>query len=389
MPPKTPTGIRVRHSRTCAATEGCRCNCSPSFEASVWSARDNRQIRKSFRRISEARSWRTDAAHGVSRGTLRAPSALTLREAATAWLNAAEAGEVLSRNRHPYKPSTLRTYRHDLETYVLHDLGARKLSDLRADDLQALVDRLMASGLSGSKVRNVVVALQALYRRHRHTVALDPTDGLDLPEPGGRRERVATPQEAARLLEALPEGERALWACAFYAGLRRGELRALRADDIDLAENVIRVSRSWDDKAGAVEPKSVKGRRQVPVPAILRKFLLEHRARTGRRGDDLVFGRTASEPFTPTFVRAKARKAWEAAGLEPIGLHECRHTYVSLMHTAGVPLERVGDYAGHSSAYMTDRYRHLIEGQRETDAGALDSLLSNAHSNAHPAQRAS
>jgi hypothetical protein len=72
----------------------------------------------------------------------------------------------------------------------------------------------------------------------------------------------------------------------------------------------------------------------------LRLELLEHLARTGRRGDDLVFGRTASEPFTPSHVRAQALGAWAATAvgaflrreafaveLEPIGLHECRHTY--------------------------------------------------------------
>jgi hypothetical protein len=53
------------------------------------------------------------------------------------------------------------------------------------------------------------------------------------------------------------------------------------------------------------------------------------------------------------------------------------------MHAAGVPLERIGDYVGHSSSYMTDRYRHLIEGQREQDAVRFDELLSGAHTGAH------
>jgi hypothetical protein len=42
----------------------------------------------------------------------------------------------------------------------------------------------------------------------------------------GKRDRIATPAEAATLLAAIPETERALWACTFYAGLRRGELSA-------------------------------------------------------------------------------------------------------------------------------------------------------------------
>jgi integrase len=68
-----------------------------------------------------------------------------------------------------------------------------------------------------------------------------------------------------------------------------------------------------------------------------------------------------------------------------MGLHECRHTYVSLMHAAGVPLKRIGDYVGHSSAYMTDRYRHLIEGQRDEDPARMDAMWTNARTNAQAA----
>jgi hypothetical protein len=48
-----------------------------------------------------------------------------------------------------------------MKLYVLSDYGARRLADIRADDLQGLVDRLIGKGLSGSRVRNIVVPLQA------------------------------------------------------------------------------------------------------------------------------------------------------------------------------------------------------------------------------------
>ena len=135
------------------------------------------------------------------------------------------------------------------------------------------------------------------------------------------------------------------------------------------------------EKEGAVAPKSRKGRRRVPIPASLRRQLLEHKLRTGRDGEDFVFGRTAAAPFTPTHIRKRALKAWAAENakrgeeerplLVPIGLHELRHSYVSLMHDAGFSLERFGDYVGHSSAYMTDAYRHLLEGHEAEAAERL------------------
>lgn len=92
--------------------------------------------------------------------------------------------------------------------------------------------------------------LRAIYRRAmaRAEVAVNPTSGLQLPTPRGRRDRIASPEEAARLLAALSQRDRSLWATALYAGLRRGELMALRFQDIDLAGGVIRVERAWDPK---------------------------------------------------------------------------------------------------------------------------------------------
>jgi integrase len=388
--PRRTTGIRVRHSRSCPEPQGGRCRCNPSYEAFVFSARDGRKIRRTFPTIAAAKAWRSDAHGAVRRGTLVAAPTTTLREAAAGFLDGARSGVVRTRAGRPYKPSAIRSYARDLDRYVLPDLGALRLGDVRRGDVQALVDRLVGVGLSGSKVRNVVTPVQAIYRRaiQDGELTVNPVATLRLPEPSAPRARAASPAEAAALLAALPESERPLWATAFYGGLRRGELRALRVSDLDLSAGVVRVQRAWDDVEGVIAPKSRKGTREVPLTSGLRELLTAHLLATGRRGDDLMFGRTAGAPFVPKLVRERALRAWAIAAvgaflrrerlpveLEAIGLHECRHTFVSLMHAAGVPLERVGDYVGHSSTYMTDRYRHLIAGQHEDDAARFDRLL--------------
>jgi integrase len=113
----------------------------------------------------------------------------------------------------------------------------KRLSDVRRADVQELADRLTAEGLSASTVQNTLDPLRAIYRRairRDEGVTINPTKDLELRRPDGKRDRIATPAEAAALIAAIPEDERALWACAFYAGLRRGELRALRWSHIDL-----------------------------------------------------------------------------------------------------------------------------------------------------------
>jgi integrase len=150
-------------------------------------------------------------------------------------------------------------------------------------------------------------------------------------------------------------------------GLRRGELQALRWEDVDLPTGVIPVERSWDPKEGPIETKSRAGRRAVPIAAVLRDFLVEHKLASGRHAG-LVFGRTAEEPFDPRALARRAETAWRqgtAKPLEPISLHECRHTFASLMIAAGVNAKALATYMGHSSVTVTlDRYGHLMPGRR-------------------------
>jgi uncharacterized cupin superfamily protein len=172
-----------------------------------------------------------------------------------------------------------------------------------------------------------------------------------------------------------------LWARRFVScRASPRELRALRVSDVDYpADTTIRVELGWDDEGGPIEPKSRKGRRVVPVASELRRYLLTHKLATGRDDDELLFGRTRrSRSRRRTSASRRARRALSAVGtflrgesadLEPIALHECRHTYVSLMFAAGCSLEEIGDYVGHSSTYMTDRHRHRgceNRGVRET-----------------------
>ena len=222
--------------------------------------------------------------------------------------------------------------------------------------------------------------LRAIFRRAvaRGEVALNPTTGLELPAVRGRRDRIASPNEAARLIEAAPETERALWAAAFYAGLRLGELRALQWPDVDSSVGVIRVHRAWDPREGEIEPKSRAGVRDVPIPAVLRSHLAAHRLASGRT-EGLVFGRTPSDPFNPATANARVGKAWKTAGLTPIGLHEARHTYASLMIAAGVNAKALATYMGHSSVTTTfDRYGHLMPGNVDEAVALLDAFLKRA-----------
>jgi site-specific recombinase XerD len=173
--------------------------------------------------------------------SLRAPTQITVEQAAWLWLEAAWTGRVRDRSGHLYKPGTLREYGRVLGLRVHPEFGASRLSEPTRADLQDFVDGMLAMQLAPSTVRNTMMnLLQAIYRYavRREIAAVNPTRDVDLPVARGRRERVATAVEAARLLDALSDADRPIWATAFYAGLRhhRGDLLLLRAPDARCSE---------------------------------------------------------------------------------------------------------------------------------------------------------
>jgi integrase len=387
-------GIRKRHSQGCAARGGGRCNCNAGWEASIYLTREGRKLRRTFARESEARLWRADARAAANARSLRTPSQVTVEQAAWLWLEAARSGAVRDRSGHQYKPGTLREYGRALGLRVLPEFGELRLSELTRAELQDFVDRMLNRKFAASTIRNTMNPLQAIYRHavRRELVAINPTREVDLPAARGRRERIATAAEAARLIAALPDSDRAIWATAFYAGLRRGELQALRVSDTDLGRSEISVQRSWDQCEGPIAPKSKAGVRTVPILAVLREHL---DARAFGAGSDLVFGRGANDPFRPKAIADRTKRAWAEANereretaeregrdpnlLQPITFHECRHTFASLLIDAGVNPKAIQEFMGHATIEETfSRYGHLMPGTRDQARQLVDAYLSSA-----------
>ena len=136
---------------------------------------------------------------------------------------------------------------------------------------------------------------------------------------------------------------------------------------------------SWDFWAEHIAPEIRMVQRTVPILAALRPELAAHKLRTGRGGDALVFGMSAEHPFDPSTVRRRAQAAWKKGGLSPIGLHEARHTFASVMIAAGVNPKVIQECMGHASITMTfDRYGHLMPSGRAEAAERVDAYLATA-----------
>jgi integrase len=136
-----------------------------------------------------------------------------------------------------------------------------RLAEIQPRDVQQLVDRLVEDHCSAASIDAAIAPLRALYRRAvaRGEAPHNPTLRIEKPAVRCKVRIVATPAQAGRMLAALDPADRPLWAIAFYAGLRRGELVALPWDDVDLATGVMHVRRGWDAVEGEIAPKSRQG----------------------------------------------------------------------------------------------------------------------------------
>jgi integrase len=390
-------GIKTRHQSRCATQSGASCDCSPSYQAVAYDRSTGKKIYS--RRFSgkhalkAAIQWRRITLGNLEAGRNVVVSRKTLNEVAAEFIAGAGATPptTLTRSGKVYKPSVLRDYKSDLTQRVLPDLGARRASDIRRGDVQRLVDRMVGEGLSGSRVRNIVNSLRAVYRfaNDREETDNNPCQSLRLPNGAGKRERVLSVAEGEELLSVIPEKDRAQWAVGLYGGLRAGEMMALRWEDVDLDASVIRVRRGWDELEGEITPKSVSGVRDVPVVHALRRHLLAAQLACAwsSQPDGLVFGRSQRTPFVPSTVARRARRAWDTenarrtkldeqdggkrARLVPVTLHEMRHCYVSLMAHAGVPIGTVSKWAGHADIKTTMNVYAKVMPEAATEAVAL------------------
>ena len=189
-----------------------------------------------------------------------------------------------------------------------------------------------------------------------------------------------TRNEASLLLDAAKEicpEYYPLFLTALRAGLRRGEVIALKWGDIQFGESeedtnrYILVQRNYAE-GSFTTPKSRKSRR-VDLSKELRRTLLELRDKrllgAFLKGevsiaDDLVFPSKAGTVLNPSnLIHYHFLPAIEKAGLRRIRFHDLRHTFGSLLIQQGASLTYVKSQMGHASIRTTvDTYAHLIPG---------------------------
>lgn len=319
-------------------------------------------------------------------GAVPRPSDGTVAGYAAGWLEALPAEGI--------EACTVRHYAEAVSR-LLPTIGDIPLQDLTADDLDRAYAALRTAGRAPRTIRASHVAVRKMLGRalERGLVATNASGKASPPRAKSTRpKRFPTwdVREMARFLAAVADDpDYPVWALAAHTGMRRGELAALRWEDVDLDAAEITVARAislgHNRQPGEKRPKSDAGHRRVALAPADVTILRDHRRHqlelrlalgAGWRDHGLVFTTLEGSPVHPDTISSRWRtlaKQAPALRLPVIRFHDLRHSHATQLLAAGARAEVVSQRLGHSSvAFTLQTYGHVRPGDQASAIALLE-----------------
>lgn len=333
----------------------------------------------------DAQRFRRERLGEIDRGAQAPASKLTVADYLKQWLR-----DYAKPNT---SPRTVEGYRGIIEKHIIPALGNIQLSQLKTNHIKAFYAETMNKGLSAQTVKH---HHRLLSETLNHAVIDglifdNPAKSVKAPRPEYREMPVLGIDEVYRVLDIARETRHfAMIATAVYTGLRRGEVLALRWQDIDLNKGVLQVNRSlhqlWGGELVYTAPKSRRGRRPMPLAPTLIKVLKSHREkqeayfnRLGRElaSSNLIFMRPVDRTeVRPRYFSGQFKKIARSIGRPDITLHSLRHTFSAILMSEGYNIVEISQAMGHATPGFTlDQYGHHLTGLHKAAVARFDELL--------------
>ena len=291
-------------------------------------------------------------------------------------------------------PTTMRTYRAQIEQTIRPALGKLQLTRVTARTLDDLYGSMKEAGKSPKTIRNHhAIISSALHQAERwgwvrQNIAL-------LARPPKTTQRRIKPPSVDTVREVVLAAEERdprlapLLMLAALTGMRRGELCALRWSDVDFDRGELTVSRSVVVVPGGLEEKTTKTDRdrQVALDEVGMLLLRQYRLRVddwARQAeatvpaDAFIFSPylDGSKPFRPDNVTGFFTRVRDSVGHHEVRLHDLRHFTATQLIGAGVDPRTVAGRLGHSDPSLTMRvYAHVIEDRDRAAASVMGRLM--------------
>jgi integrase len=329
-----------------------------------------------FDKKGDARRELDRIRHQTNEGTYVKPSEETVNAYLDAYIKGATRGR---------RESTKRNYR-DAFRCVRDQLGDRRLQSLTKADVEDLVEYMLTTGRkrggkpgTGLSARSVNLTLGRLTAALEMAVlegklARNVAKLVEKEKHTPAERQIWSKVEVRKFLRVADVDRlRVAWRLSLY-GLRRGEVCGLRWCDIDLKAGTLAITQTRILVEGQIrieDPKSRNGFRTLPLDAELLRALKDLRKRQASEsetageayeGSEYVVTDELGRPVHPEWYSDEFERLLKQAGLRRIRLHDSRHTALSLMEHAGVPISVISKWAGHyDTAFTYSTYVHATE----------------------------
>jgi integrase len=274
-------------------------------------------------------------------------------------------------------------YRSDLKNHIIPSLGHRTIRQVTPQHIQTFYTNLLKSGLSSSTVLSIHGLLHKAFNNAVtwNLVARNVFDMVSLPRLTTKELQLLSMEQAHMLLEAAKEHQlETLLIVVLATGMRHGELRGLRWQDINFEEKYLSVRRTVGLITGygyiEREPKTAKGKRKIILPDFVIEQLKKHRrqqeeakqkAANTWQERGLVFCNRNGGFIHQENTMRMFRKLLEKAGLPlELRIHDLRHSAATIFLSMGVHPKIVQELLGHSQISMTlDTYSHVLPSMQQ------------------------
>ncbi|HEU5376966.1 MAG TPA: tyrosine-type recombinase/integrase [Ktedonobacteraceae bacterium] len=338
-----------------------------------------------------------EALYEQQRGMLATGSNATMQEYLEDWLE--------KTHKHTVRLGTYLNYQKLLRNYLVPGLGKVKLQKLTAPQVQAFYSAKLDEGLSPKTVTNIHGLLhKALDNAVRwNIVSRNVCDAVTPPRVPRKELNFLTQDQAATLLQEVKAHKlEALLTVAITTGLRRGELLALRWQDINFESGTIQVKRavSYHQKYGYVEsePKTSRSRREIMLASFVVDILTKHEQQQKEQrlavgGDwtdkNLVFTNATGDFYSPSTLVKAFRRFLMKVGLPHMRFHDLRHSAATILLTMKVHPKVVQEILGHSQIATTmDIYSHAMPSMQSEATEQWDTTFEQALKRGNPRGKA-
>src|SRR6266581_3989005 len=289
--------------------------------------------RKSFygKTRKEVQEQLKTALHQQQQGMLATGPQQTMKQFLTQWLQDHESS---------IRVRSYERYEELVRLHIVPALGRHQLQKLTAQQVQAFYTKKLNEGLSPTTVNGLHAVLhKALDDAVRLGIlARNVCDAVSPPRRAHFEIQPLSTEQSQQLLAAAKgHNMEALFVLALTTGMRRGEILALKWQDIDFDQNSLQVRRIFTRSKGhryvLAEPKTEKSRRNVILPSMTVDLLKQHRMNQQQakseageywQTNDLVFCTALGTPLNPNKVIERFETVLKRAGLPHIRFHDLR-----------------------------------------------------------------